>query len=1439
MNRSKKVAALILILSVFSSLLTIGWFYIQNRFNNEALAAMIEKGFNKGRRGKIKIKRVHWGPMAVFNVISGRPVFVTVDNLKLYDSRGKVTVDVKRATGYVYIDPLRKNVSLVFENARASSGFINIEMYEKPDDPGSNEIGLLGLFQSKKSEKTERKKQKSSIPEKSWEISCKGFDISNLKVRVDLPGLDLNAENISLNNGSLIYRTRSSEGPLVFSVQATPKSQRVSGQLLGSPIDFRNVIFTRGYMDPREPMNLHLALKGTEHGGDFQATAHLGDHGITIDAHANKVADIATRFSRIFKFTDEDNSSGNVHIRGTLKKPVVYISGSGLSYKTPVGQKVSGISASLIFRKENLSNVIEFNSINGKIKGSPVHGAGAWDMTGGNLFMKFSGKNLKPREMLASLDREEIPDILDGSISIRMQYPFYRNILFGWKATGNSPWLSQMTSGGSFVMDGSGIEIRRGYLSGNEGRADLWGSIKTGGKLKLGVSLLVYRMTPLLRKFKINASMGKVEFRGGLSGLISKPQITGNLGISWTKASGIKLNYFSSYLSANRYGVNLTGISSGVSRGTVNGRVSVSWKDRLWTKAFLKINKVSLARLSGNQVSGQITGDINVKGPPSSLSGNVSLRTSSGKILGLGYRKFIGDISLKKGGVKIRTARLEFPESTLHLSGENRKNGKLDMGLKISGFMLDRAGNGKIRGSIVADLSVKGTPLKPLVNGTVAWEKPVVFGNPHSSGKISFSSEKGINTFEGKFFDLVALKGKYTFGKKTSLDGGVAFSKLNPQNFLPAGLFEKFGLKAEIFGTGKAVWNGGRDVEGNIRISGLNVLMTGIRHPFLPTRPVKKLSLKRNLVVTYRNNTVTLKPAYITGENTDLKFSGELSEQKGNLRIAGELGTAAIAYLVPQGMVESATGAISIEGNIIREGNSTSVLGQIFFAGNTIQLAQAESGITIRSGRITLEKGRAVFHKLRLVYEEEELELAGIVDLDKNMKISGMNLAVSGYVSSRLLALAMPGSLYSTSGRSRLSLNITGTPEYPKIRGELTFNEPNRIFFRNGREFVFAKGGKVEFRGKDINLNGFRVMIEDGYAEFNGRFTWENSMPYDVDIDIKLRNFSERASTFEVEAMGDLHLGSIGSSPMSLEGTIDLLSARYTKKYNVNLVDKLLTPVSRTAESSGSSIDNIKWLKNMKLNLTVQLTGDIEIDNNFAQTRLEGVMNVNGTVSSPKLGGMIALNGGTFRIPMLRGNYEIKEGLIDFDKAKLSGHSKDEPYIDVQGEMVFTDRNENEHIITLSMTGFVSQLRLKWSSSTGLNSSQVLTLLMLNRTPDEIRRGESGGLPDVGGILEGYVPMNLQLGLTSDNVKVYVEKKFMSEHLVLKGNVDFGFMGQQKQEASLIFRITDSVRIQGQATRKTLEEETTIRQDEEELQGKVELKYKIGLKGTWKDILGL
>jgi ribosomal protein L27 len=667
------------------------------------------------------------------------------------------------------------------------------------------------------------------------------------------------------------------------------------------------------------------------------------------------------------------------------------------------------------------------------------------------------------------------------------------------------------------------------------------------------------------------------------------------------------------------------------------------------------------------------------------------------------------------------------------------------------------------------------------------------------------------------------------------------FTKVDPSKFIPSDILKKIGLSAQLSGDGRIKGGVGITPFANLNITQLEIKVKGKPHPYIPTKKEETLKLGKTAHLTYANNGISITDFKLIGNHTNIEASGLLGIGENNLSIKGDANLGLIPYFLPEGILNKATGSISINMGVKKIKKNLALNGSIYFAGNKLYLGPDETLVTIRSGKIDFKEDQMILNKIRIVHEEEEVVVAGMVSLDENLKPTMVALTADGAISSKILELFASGSFYSLQGRAHIQTSIIGPVKSPNISGSLIFKEKVALFLRSGRELTFEKGGSINFSGPYINLSKLKVTMEDGYVELNGDFLWKNNRPQDANVDIKIRNLVERSSgTYEAEALGDLKLSCIKDKPLELKGIIELLNAKYTKKYEINLVNKLLTPKSRTSESGagGSALASIPWLHQLILNINVQLTGDIEIDNNFAQTKLEGVVKVGGTLSSPHIGGRIQLTGGTFKIPMLRGTYQIKDGLIDFDKAKLLGHTKDEPFIDVHGEMNYTDRSDNDHLISLRITGFVSQIKMKWSSSTGLNSSQVLTLLMLNRTPDEIRRGASSGIPDLTSMLGmgGNLPLNLQLGITSDAVKVYVDRRFLKEHVILKGNAEMGYLGKQKQEARLIFRIHDRVLIQGKAKRR-IEDESSISQ-EDELQGRIELKYKVKLKGSVKNILG-
>ncbi len=1389
----------------------------------------------------MELGAVYWKPGAVIDYLTGMPTQVRIENIKLYDARGNLVVDVPKAKGWIYLSPLQENMSLKVENLQASSGTINLKTIKSPDREGT-EIGLLGLFNTVKKTKTTKDTGEREKPDRQWFISVDNFNLENLALNVDLPTLQMQVKDGKVKGGYVFYGSPSKTTSLKFHLQALPVAKEAKVELFGKEHNFEDIKFHTGFMDERAPMNIHFAVSARETASDSPvwAFAHLGDHGIKVDAMAQKAAMVASRYIPMIKLDDQENSRAVVKIRGTVAEPEVDIYGEGFYFKNPWGPPVKNLEGWLVFRKSEVGSVMKFKNISGTTEGAKLKANGAWDMSTGKIFSRIKGLNLNPSSYLPPDIAGKFPNKIRGSLDVRTVFPEVQYVLFGWQLQGEGGVLAQFASAGEFAYEDRNVKIYEATLNSDELGIQVAGKISKEGKINLQAAAHGSRMGNVLGRLGLSPYFYSGRFKGSISGYLDDPVIQGNMTLGGIQTAGVKFPYGSGFIFLNKHKLSLGGGQLAAGKGKISAKATVSWEDgiRLWTQG--KINGVKPGSLIKNkQISGQIDGKFKIAGQPHNLNGYIHLKSKKGEAYKLEYANFDSRIKLKNNTLVIPETDFQIQNSKVVVGGKIDPAGKSNLKLHLAGLKIDHA-NTPFTGILKAGLKIGGTYKNPVIRGRVALENPSLYGKKLPEDAIVvFSRNNQKNEFHGNMFSLFEINGSYQGMSPLKVKLNTDFKDLDPSLFLPGKLLDAYGIKGKVSGKGNLKYTSPQLPEANLEISKLKVEIEGKTSPYLPDKKSRKIKLEKTARLNFKNNRLKIEDFNLKGANTDIKIGGFADSGKQYIGIDGKLDLELVPYFIANNFVSDMQGQLLTKMRINAESKGgISAEGTVYFAGNKIGFKEYEQEITLRSGKLIFKDRKVFYDNIRVVLNEEEVIVKGVSQLDKFLTPQDINAGIKGNVSIKLLDSFMPGSFYSAKGRTRVDINLEGKIKDPMIQGKVFLEEDNRLLLRSGRDLRIAKGSRINFKKNRFGLKNFKLFVEDGYALLNGGFTWKNGRPVNTSVDIKLRNLVERSSSYTVELMGDLQLASAGEGPLSLTGSVDVLNAKYTKDYRVNLMSKLLTPVQRTSESSTSFLEQNEWLSEMSLGLNVQLSGNVEIDNNLAQTRLEGVAQIGGNVGSPKIGGIISLVGGTFRIPMLRGSYEIKEGMIDFDKAKLVGHEKDEPYVDLVGEMVFTDRLENEHIITLNIQGFVSQLNLRWSSSSGLNSTQVLMLLMLNRTPEEIRRGETGGLPDLGGMFEGYVPLNLQLGVTSDSVNVYVNKKFLDKHLQLKGNMEVGFMGNQKQEAFLIFRIHDQLKLQGSARRKVYEEETTSLQNENETRGRIELKYKINLKGAWKDILG-
>ena len=83
-----------------------GYLFANHYYNDEALARRIADGFNKTHRGRLHIGRIHWKPSAVLQLLKDGYDDVEITDLRLYDARGSLVLQVPRAVGPTFINKL-------------------------------------------------------------------------------------------------------------------------------------------------------------------------------------------------------------------------------------------------------------------------------------------------------------------------------------------------------------------------------------------------------------------------------------------------------------------------------------------------------------------------------------------------------------------------------------------------------------------------------------------------------------------------------------------------------------------------------------------------------------------------------------------------------------------------------------------------------------------------------------------------------------------------------------------------------------------------------------------------------------------------------------------------------------------------------------------------------------------------------------------------------------------------------------------------------------------------------------------------------------------------------------------------------------------------------------------------------------------------------------
>ncbi len=177
---------------------------------------------------------------------------------------------------------------------------------------------------------------------------------------------------------------------------------------------------------------------------------------------------------------------------------------------------------------------------------------------------------------------------------------------------------------------------------------------------------------------------------------------------------------------------------------------------------------------------------------------------------------------------------------------------------------------------------------------------------------------------------------------------------------------------------------------------------------------------------------------------------------------------------------------------------------------------------------------------------------------------------------------------------------------------------------------------------------------------------------------------------------------------MNAAGNVSVRKARYAKRIDWK---SWLVEIRRKRNLPAPSASG--GFKDILLDLHVTAADTIEIDNNVAKVPASADVYVRGTVGRPVLIGR--LEAGRGKVYFRSNEFTLKNAVMEF-----ADPNKFNPLIDLTAETTVKD-----YTITMTLTGTLDRVKIDLVSDPPLEEGDVITLLALGRTSDELKGHEA------------------------------------------------------------------------------------------------------------------
>lgn len=317
---------------------------------------------------------------------------------------------------------------------------------------------------------------------------------------------------------------------------------------------------------------------------------------------------------------------------------------------------------------------------------------------------------------------------------------------------------------------------------------------------------------------------------------------------------------------------------------------------------------------------------------------------------------------------------------------------------------------------------------------------------------------------------------------------------------------------------------------------------------------------------------------------------------------------------------------------------------------------------------------------------------------------------------------------FHPTGTMEVAYQIRGTRQSPRISARLRVQE-GTVTIIGISEPIHGITGSALLSPEALVIEELTGRLGNSGIRLSGRFDFHDPALSTVQIDLSFKDLPVSIpDTLEARIGGALFLRGTLQTPR-LTGEVDLISGTWIRDTHLNPIrrqdDALPGPSQSPPPVTTGTPD---FLENLSLDIQVRHQSPFWVDNNLTRLALVPDLRISGSGRHPAPVGRALVEEGEISYQNKR--FEIDKGAITFFIPPLGT----EPMVDI-----LANAEIRKWRVRLALSGTPDALNVALSSDPPLEESDIVSLMVLGRTSEDLIAKEGGSPVSTSTILAGLI----------------------------------------------------------------------------------------------------